>query len=275
MYKRQTLYKGVATVDYLNTEYKFSGTTQFDQNIIYFDQIEIFDRFGSQGFVKGQVTHENMKGKTLDVKIDFLNLELLNTSSNQNPLYYGNAFGSGDVRISGPFNNLIFDANIQTDEKTRLKIPIEDQMNFEKQDYIVFVKQSNTITSSSDVVKPKNSNRGFQVNMNLEITRDTYGELIFNEQTGDIIRGKGQGNLQLSVNSDGQFEVFGQFEVLEGAYNWTSNVLNKEFKIQPGGMVSFFGDPYQGIMSLEANYRQLVDLSSWACLLYTSPSPRD
>ena len=259
-----TLSKGVATVDYLNTEYKFSGTTQFDQNIIYFDQIEIFDRFGSQGFVTGQVTHENMKGKTLDVNVDFLNLELLNTSGNQNTLYYGNAFGSGDVRINGPFNNLIFDANIQTDEKTRLKIPIEDQMNFEKQDYIVFVKQSNTITSSSDVVKPKNSNRGFQVNMNLEITRDAYGELIFNEQTGDIIRGRGQGNLQLSVNSDGLFEVLGQFEVLEGAYNWTSNVLNKEFKIQPGGTVSFFGDPYQGIMSLEANYRQLVDLSSWA-----------
>ena len=116
-------------------------------------------------------------------------------------------FGSGDVRISGSFNNLIFDANIQTDEKTRLKIPIEDQINFEKQDYIVFVEQSNTITSSSDVIKSKNSNRGFQVNMNLEITRDTYGELIFNEQTGDIIRGKGQGNLQLSVNSDGLFEV--------------------------------------------------------------------
>ena len=53
-------------------------------------------------------------------------------------------------------------------------------------------------------------------------------------------------------------------QILEGAYNWTSNVLNKEFEIQPGGMVSFFGDPYQGIMSLEANYRQLVDLSSWA-----------
>ena len=254
----------VATVDYLNTDYKFSGITQFDQNIIYFDQIEIFDRFGSQGFVTGQVTHENMKGKTLDAKVDFLNLELLNTSGNQNTLYYGNAFGSGDVRINGPFNNLIFDVNIQTDEKTRLKIPIEDQMNYEKQDYIVFVKQSNAINSSSDVVKPKNSNRGFQVNMNLEITRDAYGELIFNEQTGDIIRGRGQGNLQLSVNSDGQFEVLGQFEVQEGAYNWTSNVLNKEFKIQPGGTVSFFGDPYQGIMSLEANYRQLVDLSSWA-----------
>ncbi len=259
-----TLSKGIATVDYLNTDYKFSGITQFDQNIIYFDQIEIFDRFGSQGFITGQVTHENMKGKTLDAKVDFLNLELLNTSGNQNTLYYGNAFGSGDVSINGPFNNLIFDVNIQTDEKTHLKIPIEDQMNFEKQDYIVFVQQSNAINSSSDVVKQKNSNRGFQVNMNLEITRDAYGELIFNEQTGDIIRGRGQGNLQLSVNSDGLFEVLGQFEVQEGAYNWTSNILNKEFKIQPGGTVSFFGDPYQGVMSLEANYRQLVDLSSWA-----------
>ena len=259
-----TLSKGRATVDYLNTDYKFSGITQFDQNIIYFDQIEIFDRFGSQGFITGQVTHENMKGKTIDAKVDFLNLELLNTSGNQNTLYYGNAFGSGDVSINGPFNNLIFDVNIQTDEKTHLKIPIEDQMNFEKQDYIVFVQQSNAINSSSDVVKQKNSNRGFQVNMNLEITRDAYGELIFNEQTGDIIRGRGQGNLQLSVNSDGLFEVLGQFEVQEGAYNWTSNILNKEFKIQPGGTVSFFGDPYQGVMSLEANYRQLVDLSSWA-----------
>ncbi|MAJ51186.1 MAG: hypothetical protein CMB82_06190 [Flammeovirgaceae bacterium] len=258
------LSEGVATVDYLNTDYKFSGTTQFDQNIIYFDQIEIFDRFGSKGFVTGQVTHENIKGKTLDLKVDFLNLELLNTSHNQNTLYYGNAFGSGEVRISGPFNNLIFDANIQTNGKTRIKIPIEDQMNFENQDYINFVNQPDIITMSNDVIKPKNSNRGFQVNMNLEITRDAYGELIFNEQTGDIIRGRGQGNLQLSVNSDGLFEVLGQFEVLEGAYNWTSNVLNKEFEIQPGGMVSFFGDPYQGLMSLEANYRQLVDLSSWA-----------
>ena len=137
-------------------------------------------------------------------------------------------------------------------------------MNFESQDYINFVNQTDTTTLSIDLGDPKKVNKGFQVNMNLEITRDAYGELIFNEQTGDIIRGKGQGNLQLSVNSDGLFEVLGQFEILDGAYNWTSNVLNKEFEIQPGGMVSFFGDPYQGIMSLEANYRQLVDLSSWA-----------
>ena len=258
------LSQGVATVDYLNTNYKFSGITRFDQNIIYFDQIKIFDRFGSEGFVTGQLTHKNTKVMTLDVKVDFQNLELLNTSRNQNILYYGNVFGSGDIRVSGPFDNLIFDTNIQTDGNTRIKIPIEDQMNFESQDYINFVNQTDTTILSIDLTDRKKGNKGFQVNMNLEITRDAYGELIFNEQTGDIIRGKGQGNLQLSVNSDGLFEVLGQFEILEGAYNWTSNVLNKEFEIQPGGMVSFFGDPYQGIMSLEANYRQLVDLSSWA-----------
>ena len=263
-YGQASLTQGVATVDYLNTNYKFSGITIFDQNIIYFNDIEIFDRFGSEGFVTGQLTHENIKVKALDVKVDFQNLELLNTNRNQNTLYYGNVFGSGDIRVSGPFNNLIFDTNIQTDAKTRIKIPLEDQMNFESQDYINFVNQTDTTTLSIDLGDPKKVNKGFQVNMNLEITRDAYGELIFNEQTGDIIRGKGQGNLQLSVNSDGLFEVLGQFEILEGAYNWTSNVLNKEFEIQPGGMVSFFGDPYQGIMSLEANYRQLVDLSSWA-----------
>ena len=138
-------------------------------------------------------------------------------------------------------------SNIQTDEKTRLKIPIEDQMNFEKQDYIVFVEQSNTITSSSDVVKPKNSNRGFQVNMNLEITRDTYGELIFNEQTGDIIRGKGQGNLQLSVNSDGLFEVFGQFEVLEGLTIGLQMSLIKNLRFNREGWFLFLEIRIKGL----------------------------
>ena len=81
------LSQGVATVDYLNTNYKFSGATIFDQNIIYFDQIEVFDRYGSEGFVTGQLIHENIKVKALDVKVDFQNLELLNTSRNQNTLY--------------------------------------------------------------------------------------------------------------------------------------------------------------------------------------------
>ena len=35
-----SLSKGVATVDYLNTNYKFSGITIFDQNIIYFDDVK-------------------------------------------------------------------------------------------------------------------------------------------------------------------------------------------------------------------------------------------
>ena len=84
---KASLSQGVATVDYLNTNYKFSGITIFDQNIIYFDQVEIFDRFGSEGFVTGQLIHENLKVKDLDVKVDFQNLELLNTSRNQNSLY--------------------------------------------------------------------------------------------------------------------------------------------------------------------------------------------
>jgi hypothetical protein len=38
------------------------------------------------------------------------------------------------------------------------------------------------------------------------------------------------------------------------------NIINKEFKIQPGSKITWYGDPYQAILDLNATYEQLASL---------------
>lgn len=102
---------------------------------------------------------------------------------------------------------------------------------------------------------------GITLDLNLDITPDAYTEIIFDIKSGDIIRGRGNGDLKLQLNTNGEFNMFGLIEFTEGAYNFTLyDIINKEFNIRAGSRISWFGDPYQGVLNLTATYRQLTSL---------------
>ena len=258
-----TLFDGMLTLDYLNTKYFFSGTTYFDKNRIDFGRVSLSDRYQGEGQMIGHIILDRLRAKELDLNLIFQNIEVLNTVKNQNKLYYGTAFGTGDAHFFGPISEMIIDLNVKTDANTRIKIPLESQSEFELKDYIIFNNPQDISTLSNVKIEALTATNGIQLNMNLEVTDQAYAELIFNDQTGDIIRGKGEGNLLVKISSLGEFELLGQVEIKEGAYNWTSDFLNKEFQIIPGGIVSFSGDPYKGVIAIEASYRQLADPNSW------------
>ena len=103
---------------------------------------------------------------------------------------------------------------------------------------------------------------GINLDFNLDVTDDAYVEIIFDEKTGDIIRGTGNGRLRMDIDTRGEFNMYGNFEVSQGAYNFTLyNVVNKEFKVRPGGTINWNGDPYSGILNIQATYSQRVSLS--------------
>jgi hypothetical protein len=102
---------------------------------------------------------------------------------------------------------------------------------------------------------------GFNMDFNLEVTPDAYSEIIFDIKSGDIIRGRGNGKLKLQINTDGEFTMFGPIEFTEGWYNFTlQNIINKEFQIKPGSRITWYGDPYQGVLDINASYNQLASL---------------
>lgn len=60
----------------------------------------------------------------------------------------------------------------------------------------------------------------------------------------------------MTVSKTGEFRMRGQVEVTEGDYLFTlRNVVNKRFEVVPGGRITWYGDPVDAQLDLQAQYR--------------------
>ena len=261
---KSTVNNGRFTFDYLNTNYVFDGDITFDNEEIGFQGIDIRDRNGDHASISGHVRHKGFKDFKLNLGIDATRFLFLNTTDQDNNLYYGSAKGTGNISVTGPANDLLIEAKMKTESGTKIYIPIEDGEDFDQKEYISFVnlRDSTNQVDLKEIVR--NTISGVRLDFDLDITNDAYMELIFDIKTGDIIRGRGNGNINMTLDTQGDFQLFGDINIVEGGYNFTiPNFINKEFSIQPGSTITWYGDPYAGILNLKAIYRQMASLADY------------
>ena len=90
------------------------------------------------------------------------------------------------------------------------------------------------------------------INFDLEVTPDAEVQIIFDPKVGDIMKGRGSGNLKMEVNTLGTFKIYGDYKIEEGDYLFTlQNVINKRFKVEQGGLIEWNGDPEDAIVDVK------------------------
>lgn len=255
---------GQMMVNYLKTVYQFTGVIGLSPTSIYFRNIQLHDIFKNTGTLTGSITHTNFQSMKIDLHAAFRDLQLLNTTSKDNSLFYGQGYATGDCTIKGPLSNLTIASTATTGKNTRIFIPIAGTATTEKKDFINFVDFSDSTYQQNlaQGLSKKIDISGINMELNIDVTPDAYCEIIFDAKAGDIIRGRGNGKIKLQLDTKGEFNMFGPIEFTEGGYNFTLfDIINKEFQIQPGSRITWFGDPYQGQMEIKATYNQLASLA--------------
>lgn len=262
-------------VDYTNETYNFSDSIYFGNNAIFFDSIRINDANGNAAFATGKITHEYFKDFSLDIHLLLDNFECLNTTYHLNNSFFGTAFASGVMDLTGSPENLIFDVKakidkgvkIKTDKgvitkTTKISIPIEDKAEIEESNFVTFINKN----TKAVIEEYKVDLSGLQLNFDLEVTPDAEMQIIFDATTGDIITAKGNGKIKMEINTLGNFNMYGDYIIEEGSYKLSmKEIINKDFKIEKGGSITWNGDPYEAIMDITAIYRlraSLHDLNS-------------
>ncbi len=250
-------------VNYLNTDYSYRGGIYFTDNSFGIENNILYDENGNQAMINGGMIHEGFKNLRLDLRGDLTNFMVLNTSAIDNELYYGTAMVSGDIHFYGPLGNFQVKASATSEKDTRLFIPINNYTDTDSKEFINFVSFNDSTTLDLDKSPVKNVNlSGINLDFDLDITPDAYIEIIFDLKAGDIIRGRGSGQLNLLVDTQGDFNMFGDYTILQGGYNFTLyNIINKEFNILPTSKISWYGDPYEGVLDIQATYEQTADVS--------------
>jgi hypothetical protein len=253
---------GQLLINYLKTLYKVKGTLGITYDKIEFNDFELTDAFNNKGTLGGYIAHRSFGKMRLALEASFRNFQLLNTNARDNSLFYGTAYGTGNLAVIGPASNLKISASARTNKNTRISIPVGGTASLEKKDFIQFINFTDTVKTKANKTQLKKKElSGLTLNLDIDVTPDAYTEIIFDIKSGDIIRGRGRGDINLQIDTKGEFNMFGLVEFTEGAYNFTLyDIINKEFTIKPGSRITWFGDPYEGNLNITASYRQLTSI---------------
>ena len=259
---------GRFTFGYLGTTYTFANRISFTSTSIAFRNVRLRDVLGNIGTVDGVVSHHGFKDMSLDLSASFRKMQVLNTTRKDNDLYYGTAYATGTARVTGPTDDLDVTVRASSEAGTRLSLPLDNAAKAQKAGYIKFVNNNpvgDTVITKKALavaVQDKVDLSGIRLNMSLTITPEAYIEVLLDESTGDVIRGSAAGQLRMAIDTRGEFNMFGQVEIVRGAYNFTlQGLVNKEFVVRPGGVISWNGDPLAGEMNVTATYTQRTSLA--------------
>ncbi|MFH1004269.1 MAG: translocation/assembly module TamB domain-containing protein [Bacteroidota bacterium] len=249
-------------VNYLGTDYHFNGDIFVEPSSFDFRNISIYDaNQNTANIINGKLFHNSFRNLQFDVDLNTNKFLCLNTNEKDNPVYYGKVFATGIINIFGFLDNINISAAAKTDkvknifnktEYTQLFIPLSESGEMSENSFMTFVKND---TEKVKTKKYKVNTTGITMNMKVESTSDMHVQLIFDEKVGDVIKARGAGNIEMTINEFGDFKIFGNYTIEDGDYLFTlRNVVNKKFKIENGGTIQWAGNSEDADIKMNAIY---------------------
>ncbi len=254
--------QGKIRINYLNTSYQLDGSLLFRPTQVSFQDLTLRDRNGNRATFTGGLNHQGFSSIFFDINSQLNNFQVLNTSTKDNELFFGTAYATGTLAIKGSTSNLDVNARVTSQPNTRIYIPLTSSKEQFQEDFIQVINVQDTVrirALAEEVNRLEIEN--VRMNFILDITPDAFTEIIIDPRTEESIEGRGRGTLNMNVDTQGNFSLAGNYDIVEGKYNFSLyNVLKKQFIVQPGGRITWYGDPYTGVMNLKASYEENVSL---------------
>lgn len=246
-------------IPYLNIDFDFKNQPEINvlKNAFVFTGVELQDtKYQTQGSLDGLIAHTNFRDWELDLNIGGTNLVTLDTPFEEGKLYYGTAFITGYAEIIGPTDDLVINVNARTNKNTLFRIPLDDSEFLSDASFIYFLTEEDKQIKAEGKSLGLREVKGLSMNFDLDITEDAEVEIVVDLDSGSTLRGSGTGNLLIEIDTNGKFNMFGDFEAKEGIYDFKyAGLVNKKFKVVPGGTLTWNGDPLKANMDVEAIYR--------------------
>ena len=250
--------------------YLIDGPVNISQRRIDLQRLSISDPAGSTGILDGSITHDFFHNIFIDAGLEFSNFMCLNTGEHDNDRFYGSAYASGNISMSGPVNSLVIDADVSTDDRTSIHVPMSSSSSASTTDLISYTdfrkqaEQADTVllTASSENEK-KTSSGNIEIRARAEITQGAELFIEMNKQLGEILRCTGNGNIDLTlVPSLNVMDMRGDYTIYDGSYHFALSIQSRDFLLNEGGTIAFNGDFKNTNLNVGATYRTKASIST-------------
>ncbi len=245
-------------IPYLNVDVNLSNPTRvglYEQTFEFNNAILSDTEHNTQALFNGTISHKNFSDWYLNLKLDtqgnkFL---VLNTQESEDALYYGTGFMDGTADIYGYADRLNVKVNASTGAGTSLKIPISDVATIGDTSFINFIdkNEKDTIATQRELL----DYTGLELQFDLDVNTNAEVEIVIDKKSGSTLKGTGAGNLLIEINTNGKFKMWGDFITYSGDYIFKyGGIINKSFKVLPGGTITWEADPFNAGINMKAVY---------------------
>lgn len=253
---------------------QIGGRYIFEDNRIVFKAPEmqlnnfaILDTLGQKLQINGTVSLNNIPEVGYNLRITSDRFMLLNASRKDNDLVYGKVFAAANLSVKGRGSGSVVDGSvkIQKGSDATLILPDNDGAVNRGDGVVEFVTRREEEMGQEESKEPAVV-VDFASEMSLNIETDPEAEftIVLDEMNGDNLKVRGNARLNTGLAPNGQLYLLGSYELEEGAYELTFEILKKQFLIRKGSQLIWSGDPMQAELDIVAVYGVQADPSAFS-----------
>ena len=250
-------------VDYLGTKYRFDEADFLVKSNGIFTRypIQIYGKF-KKGKAKATFafTHNHFRDLALDLNVyDAQKIRIIETTEADNDLFYGTAWGNGSCRVWGPLDKINIKMDMTPSENSKLSILYPTLGANTVAGNIVFRDHFGKVVGNS---KSKKSSSGMgNIDLMIRATPDLETEFLIDKRLGDMIKGRGTGDIRILYDENERFFLNGQYTIKSGLYVFSLpgiNLLTKKITLTEGGKITWVGDPYDANLALSGKIEKRI-----------------
>ncbi|WP_081211190.1 translocation/assembly module TamB domain-containing protein [Salegentibacter sediminis] len=229
-----------------------------DNEGIYLDDFTIRDRIDNKFVVSGEILTETYLNPEFDLRLEANNFNALNSTREDNDLFFGKANFDVDARITGDLKLPRIDGNLRVNSNTDLTYIMPDaELEMMERDGVVrFVNREDPddiLTGNTEEATAVVS--GIVVNTIIDVDEDAVFTIIIDDNTGDNFRVAGEGELTFNIASNGRTSLSGRYVMNRGHYEMSLyELVKRRFEIVAGSSISWAGDPMEARLDISALY---------------------
>jgi translocation and assembly module TamB len=244
----------------LNTRFAFPDEViRINNDAIVFRDFSIRDENSNNFQVNGRIITEDITDINLDLRMRGENFQVLNSTREDNDLFFGKANINMNMDITG--NVFLPDINVRlrVNKGTDMTFIVpEDQLELiERTGVVLMVNHQDPF----DIMYKRNGEtestgiQGFDVRAQLLIDPQAIFNVIVDERTGDNLRIQGEADLNMLMDPNGNISLSGKYEVKSGHYELNLfGLVNRRFELAEGSTVNWNGDPMDASLDFTAIY---------------------
>lgn len=235
----------------------------FNEQGISFPNFTITDSLDNDLVVNGMIATETYTDFQFDLGVDTERFLALNSTAQNNELFYGTLFVAADATITGNMSLPVVQVDVRVLDGSDFTtvIPAESVGAAEREGIVEFVNLSPALDSilreqEQDSAQAVSGFVGAEVEAEITVTDATPITIVIDPTTGDNLTVRGSADpLFIGMRPSGEINMNGRYTITDGRYSMDFyDLASRELDISEGSYINWTGDPLQATMDITAIY---------------------